>query len=91
VFRIRPFLSDAPHNGRLKVRHLLGFLQLMTFIRDMTGPISPGNAAAQYSIAVAEKQLSAQKEQGQQAVQLIQSATPAEPPSGTGKHVNLRA
>ena len=52
-----------------------------------------GLAGAQYDIAVAKKQLQSTQEQGKQALQLIQSATPSAPSasSGVGTKLNVVA
>ncbi|HTV22545.1 MAG TPA: hypothetical protein VMG12_27845 [Polyangiaceae bacterium] len=53
-----------------------------------------GNAlqGARYDVAVAAKQLQSTREQGQQAVQLIQSATASAPSApGVGTRLNVVA
>ncbi len=57
-------------------------------------PISGSNllTAAAYDVAVAKKALASSKEQGQQALALIQAATPAPAQRGDlGQLVNVRA
>jgi hypothetical protein len=53
--------------------------------------VSPSLAGAEYTVAVAKKQQDQVKEQGQQALKLIEAATPASPPKGTGQLVNVVA
>ena len=53
--------------------------------------VSPSGSGADYGIAVAKKQLDNVREQGQQALKLIEAATPAGPPQGTGQIVNVVA
>jgi hypothetical protein len=50
-------------------------------------------AGAQYDVAVAKKQLQSTREQGEQAVQLIQAATASAPnaSSGVGSRLNVVA
>jgi hypothetical protein len=52
--------------------------------------VSSSMAGAQYSIAVAKQQQDNVREQGQQALKLIEAATPS-PPPGTGQVVNVVA
>jgi len=46
-------------------------------------------AGAAYDMAVAKKSLQSTREQGQQALQLIQAATPSAPSAGSGVGTRL--
>jgi hypothetical protein len=50
-----------------------------------------GSAALQYQVAVERKSQDSVREQGKQALELIQAAAPASPPAGTGTRVNVVA
>lgn len=52
--------------------------------------VSPSDVGANYGVAVAKKQLDNVREQGQQALKLIEAASPAVP-QGTGQIVNVVA
>jgi hypothetical protein len=56
---------------------------------------SGGAPSLEYQVAVASKALDLSKEEGRQAVSLIQSAepaaAPAQPQGSLGHHVNVRA
>lgn len=57
---------------------------------NVTGQGAP--AGATYDIAVAKKQLQSVKEQGQQALQLIEAAAPSKATApGVGARLNLTA
>lgn len=47
--------------------------------------------ALQYQVAVQKKSQDSVKEQGKQAVQLIEQAAANPPPDGTGKRLNITA
>lgn len=49
------------------------------------------NPQLQYAVAVEKKAQQSAREQGQQAVQLIDSAAKSPPPEGTGKLLNVKA
>ncbi|HWA72641.1 MAG TPA: putative motility protein [Polyangiaceae bacterium] len=53
---------------------------------------SPAVTSTQFQVAVAKKALDSADQQGQQSLQLIQSAAaPANVPSGVGQRLNVRA
>ena len=55
------------------------------------GSLSSANASAQYEVAVDKKQLDSVKQQGQNAVKLIQAAAPASASADIGKSLNILA
>jgi hypothetical protein len=73
----------------LKVAFLLSF----TFAMGISGSASsPAVTSTQFQVAVAKKALDSADQQGQQSLQLIQSAAaPANVPSGVGQRLNVRA
>jgi hypothetical protein len=60
---------------------------------DISGASSSAaQIGAQLQVAVAKKALDSVREQGQQSLELIQSAVaPANVPDGVGRHLNIRA
>lgn len=58
---------------------------------NVTSAGAGGNAQLQYAVAVEKKAQDATREQGKQAVQLIQAAAPKSPPPGTGGTLDIVA